>query len=274
MNEQAEERKFIIAYDPLHPQQSKILTGEIIGSSDDAYAGIDISPFVGQGMMLCESRIIDSLESAQDHCCELVVDGKPAIFETNKILDFFPVIEGELAPGIYQFYQHDTEYYEIKDGVALSRFFIEDPNFGYEEEKFVCRPDGISLYDIKTDEELNFYKRHPFSFFDVHCPLCRQQIMGYHLGDYGFECEVSLSPCLHYIGKTVLQQSSYESERLDNLGINYKFIDGDIYFETARGWQKPVIFMPPDQPLDSIWNGTPSLKYGLADHFFFVESER
>lgn len=220
MDRPSEARKFIIAYDPLHPQQSKILTGEIIGSSDDAYAGIDISPFVGRGIMLGVSRIIDSVESAQDRCCELVVDGKPAILEISEILDFFSVIEGEVAPGIYKFYRHEEEYYEIKDGVTLSRFFIEDPNFGYEEEKFVCRPDGISLCDVKTDEELCFYKRYPFSFFDVHCPLCRQQIMGYQLSDYRFRCEVTLSPCPHYIGKAVLERSFYESERLDNLGLS------------------------------------------------------
>ena len=273
MNQPAQNRKFIVAYDFLDPQKSTVLSDELIGSSDEAYALIDTSQFIGRGILTCECRVIESPADAKDLCCEIIVGGEAMILEIIKIIACFPIIEGEVRAGIYQFYSTESTYYEIKDAAALSKFFDEEPNFEYENEKFVCHPDRISLCDIKSNEEVCFYEKHPLTFFDVHCPLCRQKVKTYETEPGSFECEYSSSPCPHLVGNAVECSFGYEQEELDDLKANHKFIGGDLYFETNEGWQKPVIYAPPHQPLDSIWDGSRS-ESSFADHFFFLESER
>ncbi len=272
MSEKAKGRKFIVAYDFSNPQKSVILSDEPTVPPREALTKIDTNSFVGQGVSICECRVVESLDNAKDRCCEIVAGGKPTILEITEIIERFPIIEGELQPGIYQFYATESNYYEIKDAAALSKFFNEEPNFDYANEKLVCRPDRICLYDIKTDEEVCFYERHPLTFFDVHCPLCRQKVMTYETEPDCFECEYVSSPCPHFVGNAVLCAFDYEPEDLDDLKINYTFIDDSLRFETAEGWQKPVIYAPPHQPLDSFWDGSRA-ESGYADHFFFMKSE-
>lgn len=273
MIKKAKERKFIVAYDFLDPQKSVILSDEITVSPREALTKIDTSPFIGQGILTCECRVIESLDNAKDRCCQIAVGGKPTILEITEIIECFPIIEGEVQAGIYQFYEHESNYYEIKDAAALSKFFDEEPNFDFANEKFVCRPDRICIYDVKTDEEVGFYERHPLTFFDVYCPLCRQKVMTYETEPDCFECKNFSSPCPHFVGNAVWCSVAYEPEELNDLKINHKLINENLYFETAEGWKKPIIYAPPHQPLDSIWDGS-RFASSYADHFFFMESER
>lgn len=273
MIKKAKEPKFIVAYDFLNPHRSVLLSDETTGSLKEALTKIDTSPFIGQGILICKCRVIESLDETKERCCEITVGGKPAIFEITGIIECLPVIEGEVQAGIYQFYASESNYYEIKDAAALSKFFDGEPDFDFENEKFVCRPDRISLYDMKTDQEICSYERHPLTFFDVYCPLCRQKVMTYETRPVRFECEELSAPCPHFVGNAVWSSGGYETEALNDLKINHKLAEEHLYFETAEGWRKPVIYVPPHQPFDSFWDGSPSESI-YADHFLFLESER
>lgn len=223
---------------------------EITDSPQETLAKIETGSFVGQGIMLCECRVIESFDVARDLCCEISVAGKPTVLEMTKIIESYPVIEGEVSAGIYQFYAGKTDYYEIKDAAVLSKFFSDDPSFDCENEKLVCRPDRVSIYDIKSNEAICSSERHPLTFFDVYCPLCRQKIMNYETKPDRFECEELSLPCPHFVGQAVWSSGGYETEELDDLKINYRLIEKQLYFETIQGWQKPVIYTPTPQPLD------------------------
>lgn len=272
MIKKAEERKFIVAYDFLNPPRSVILSDKITASPRDALTKIDVTPFVGRGMMICECKVLESPDQADDDCFEIHVGDEPMIFEITEFIRCLPIIEGELRPGLYRFYEQGPNYYEIKDAAALSKFFDEEPNFDYENEKFICRPDRISLHEMKTGEEFCSFTRYPFSFFDVHCPLCRQKVITYKAEPERFECKDLSIPCSHYVGHAVWCSIGYETRAIDDLQISHKLVADELYFDTAEGWQKPIIYAPPYQPLESIWDGSDA-ENTYQDHFFFTESE-
>ncbi len=267
-----QDRKFIIAYDFLNPNQSMLLSRELTDVPEEALSKIDVRRFIGQGIWICEAAIIELLQDAEDLSCEIATDGNSIVFEVKEILKCFPVIEGKVEPGIYEFYQSEGDYYEIKDALALSEFFDEEPNFQYENEKFICRPDGIGLYSIEEGKEVFFYQRHPLTFFDIYCPLCQQKVMTYETESYLFRCQPSSLSCPHYIGYAGWVFTGYETEELNELNINYKLVGDNLYFETSKGWQKPIIYTPSYDPVNSYWNGFLD-ESNFASHFFFMESE-
>ena len=267
-----ENRQFIIAYNFLNPEKSMILHRNSINSEEQVLSKIDVSRFVGQGIWICESKIIESIAEAKDYSCEIILEGKSTAFEITKIIQCFPVIEGDVSPGIYRFYERQSDCFEIKDAFALSKFFDEDPNFDYEEEKFVCHPDRISIHSIKSGEALCSYLRYSLSFFDIYCPLCQRKVMTYEVDSYIFRCEPLPLSCPHFVGSAAWTSIGYETEELNGLKINHKLIGENLYFETSKGWQKPVVYTPPYDPVNSYW-GSSFSRDKLVFHFFFIESE-
>jgi len=267
-----ENRQFIIAYNFLNPEKSIILHPKAIGSEKEVFSKTDANSFVGQGIWICESRIIESIAEAKDYSCEIILGGKSTAFEISKIVQCFPVIEGEISPGIYRFYERQSDCFEIKDALALSKFFDEEPNFDYENEKFVCSSDRIGIYGIKSGEELCSYQRYSLSFFDIYCPFCKQKVMTYEVDSYIFRCESLSLPCSHFVGSAVWSSVGYEVEELNDLKINHKLIGENLYFETSKGWQKPIVYIPPFDPVNSYWGSSLS-RDKLIFHFFFIESE-
>ena len=264
----------IIAYDFRHPEKSAILRQNIVGSRADVLSEMEVTAFIGRGIWICEARVIESVNDAEDFACEINLDGKLTAFEIVSIIRFFPLVEGDLAAGICQFHESEPDYYEIKDALALSELFSENPNFDSETEKLVCSPDGISLLSIEDGAQLNFYERHPLSFFDIYCPLCREKVMTYEIDSESLRCQPLALSCPHFAGHAVWSAAGYESETLKDLKANYKLVGENLYFETRAGWQKPVIYAPPPNPQDSFWSGAlQKQESGFADHFFFLESE-
>lgn len=266
-----QDREFLIAYKFLQPNESTILSRRTMNPSDEFICGMDVSNYIGRGVWICTAKIIESVQHTDDLTCEIDMEGNSAVFEIEKILDQFPIIEGNIEAGIYQFYQSESEYYEVKNAHALSKLFAEEPNFNYEKEKFVCRSDGIYLYSIEDSKELCFYEKHPLTFYDVYCPICQQKVVTYETRIDSFRCEIIFLPCPNFIGTIIWAFEEYDTEALNDFQINYKLVDGNLYFETAQGWQKPVIHIQPYHPINSYWND--SLESTTASHFFFTETE-
>lgn len=266
------ERQFIVAYDYLNPQNSTVLNGHITGSPAETLAETIAAQVIGRGVWVCLCRVVEVYDHTNDECFEIVVGGKPTIFEIVSVEGQFPPIEGQVAAGIYKFHQSGCSHYEVRNAFALSQIFDEILDFEYGQEKIVCRSAGISLCEIETGREICFYERHPLSFFDVYCPLCRQKVMTFETDPERLDCRVIDLPCPHFIGNSVWCVDSYTADDLDELNVNYQFAEGELYFETAAGWEKPIIYAPPHQPLDSVWDGS-GLNDGFADHLFFAESK-
>ncbi len=269
MIKKTEDLKFIIAYYLPDPHKSLLLLRNVPVSTkvEMFFSKRYFEKFVGRRYMICECKVIESVENEQDYLCQIIVDGLLTAFEVEVILRTFPLVEGEVSPGIYNFNEGECEYYEIKNVFDLSDYFALEPMFDYENEKIVCSLDGITI-KTKDGEEICFCGKHPLTFYDISCPLCGQPVVTYKTD--GFKCLPIYLSCPHFVGEAVWGAGGYEAEPLNNFRINHKFIDKNLHFETVIGWQKPILYAPPHDPKNSYWDGSGN-KGEYATHFLFMK---
>ena len=248
--------QIIVASNILYPEKFIILSRKKTGSIEETLSKIEVNRFIGQGVILYSCTIVDFIPDDIDIPFEIDLDGKRTFFKIDEILRVFPLIEGEVAKGIYRFYRSELNFYEIKDAFALSKFFNEEPNFEYEAEKLVCYPKGISLQSIKDSKELCFFEKLSLSYFDFQCPLCQTKIITYEKeSPDDIYCTIVYRHCWHFIGNVVAINGKYEEESLFDFNRNYTFRNGELFFETENGqWQKPLVCIPGASTKNSYWN--------------------
>lgn len=264
-------RHFMLAYDISYPEKSFLLNREELKVSDKFSSGLDFSDFVGRGLLICEAIRIRSLDEANDSACEIIVEDQLVVFEVREILERFVSIEGEVEAGIYKFYEDEPEYFEIKDAIALSQFFDEEPNFDHTMGRLVATSDGITVYSAEEADKVLFFQRHPLTFFDIFCPLCSKKVVTYERVEDSLYCREVFRFCQHFVGCIVWYYGGYFKEPLDELDVNYRLSNGVLYLETSEGWQKSIVYAPPLDPVNSYWDGSLTESSG-ASHFVFIDS--
>lgn len=257
--------RFVVAYNLISPVDSQLLARDVsparaIEIAEDAE---QTNLYTGQGTVLYLCRTIEPAEDAADFAFALAENQRSTIFEIVKILRVFPRIEGALAPGIYQFYPQELQYYEIKDFAALSRFWNNDPNFDFETKKIVCCADGIAVFDLheqvrsKSNDnrhDARFAERLPLDYFDVFCPLCNARVVTHQAGEEYLQCEIIETPCRHFVSNLVCIGDSFIPEELDDLNRRYELRRGKLHFAVADDeWQEAIIQALSRTERESFW---------------------
>jgi hypothetical protein len=212
---------------------------------------------------------------AEDIVVTVNVEGEPQNFEVSHIVKEFPLVEGTFAPGIYEMWEH--QYYALNDLTELSKAVEADPNLSARDYKIVCRADAVELIEVHSGESICAIQRRPFVFFDVFCPVCKQRITTYKKAQNQFDanrCEIVNTPCPHFVGNAVrIEGFGYEPGELEEYGMNYKFVGGELLFEVAPGeWQKAIIYNPPGDNINCYWGDDDDSEY--KSDLFFLERAR
>lgn len=267
-----ERPSYLIAENLLDAAGSKLLGRATLDDTERLQPAYDLTEFVGRGyrINLCEK--ITSPDAAKDLVVTVDVGGEKQYFEVSYIVKGFPLVEGTFAPGIYEMIEY--QYYALDDVAALSENAEGDPNLSTGDYKLVCRADAVEFIELPGGELLCTIERHPFSFFDVFCPLCRERIMSYEKSQNKFDlnrCEIVETPCPHFVGNSVRMEGfGYEPGQLEEHGLNHKFVGGELFFEAAPGeWHKALIYNPPGDRTNCYWSDVDSQ---YKDDFFFVEN--
>jgi len=269
----ADERPlYLVAENLFDGTSSKLLGRAALDEARQLQPAYDLTGFVGRGyrINLCEK--ITSPDEAEDLVVTVDVGGEKQYFEVSEIVEGFPLVEGTFTPGIYEMLEY--EYYALEDVAALSKEAEDDPNLLTEGYKIVCRADAVDFIELPSGELLCSIERHPFSFFDVFCPVCRARILTYEKSQNEFDlnhCETVETPCPHFVGNSVRMEGfGYMSGQLKKHGLNYKFVDNELFFETAPDeWQKALIYNAPGDRTNCYWCDDDS---EYKNDFFFLEN--
>jgi hypothetical protein len=235
---------YLIAENVFDPSGSKLLTRTDADSAEklDQTARqinkeFDFSEFLAGGYYICLCYLIDSPNLAGDVAITIKIGEQEYFFEIAQVVKAFPLIEGNFAPGIYEFHPHAHWYFEVHDLLTLS-----DVYFGYYvnelvgEVRIVCSENAVELVWASDGEMIERMDRHPFNFFDVDCPICGQRVITHKIeSNESPRCEIVYQECPHFIGNVVDMAGGYEDGILDKFRVNYRFISGELFFENGSG---------------------------------------
>jgi hypothetical protein len=235
---------------------------------------LDFAEFIGGGYEVYRCKKIDSPNSAKDILVRLILNKKDYFFEVNQILKSFPLIEGVFSPGIYKLNTDDLEYFEIDGLEVLSTVydFLLYHNCRTEDYKIICRKDSVSLISMPDGKCLEKVEKHPFTFFDLYCPLCNKKVVTYRKESFEYpKCLITKTPCCHFIGTAVHFSFGYEKEALKDFNLNYQIVGEALYFEIQEGrWEKATVDIP-CYSVSSYWNYLNEENSDSKDHILYVQ---
>ncbi|HEX8249946.1 MAG TPA: hypothetical protein VF599_17370 [Pyrinomonadaceae bacterium] len=281
------EPNYLIAAHAFDSARSRLLLTTPAGSLKGSHLEVDLSEFTGQGFGIYLCRRIElpeeEINDHQERIVALELAGKQNLFKVLEIVELFPLVEGTFTPGIYRI-SDEPVYHEIKSVARLLEIYRLYASFQpVETVRLVCSDEGIEVKETGKERAEVFSRssRYPFTFFDVHCPFCRQKVVTYEIAaDSEFSiCEDIEIPCPHFVGGDVWCAGDYENQTLERLGIRYKFENGDLYLAISRGgWEEAFVLVPASDPQNSRWNSTlegdskTDRETSYYDHFFFLEA--
>lgn len=226
------EKHFVVAYNLLNPKKSKILSNNVDYFSLDVFLNTDANDFVGRGFEIYGCTLAEISCGESEVLIELDFEGKQTIFEVKDYIFSFPVIEGNLIPGIYQEYNDGSfDFFEITDVLSLTKFINHTHEVEFAKNKYLCNSEEITFTNFEETKPQYFFPGFPLTYFDVRCPFCHQKVITYQTmrennctdpAD-GLRCSLAKLPCSHFVGLAVLEGASYERAALDNLRRNYKY---------------------------------------------------
>lgn len=270
---------YLIAVNMIDPSCSRLLlkTAATVISDDVLAAELSASSsvdFFGKGyqLYLCEKipLIEDTLEL---DCFNLNLDGKLCSYEVLCSVKSYPRIEGDFVPGIYCFFE-GSPYYEIRDVQTLSAIYIREceGEFNIAKDKLVCSSEGIEWRMIETNQLYVRSNRLPFTYFDIHCPLCNQKVMTAEIdqNDSRKPLRFLNIPCPHFVGHGLMVYGIWDEHSLDAFPFDYTIQNDELYFKISGRWQKAIVYSPPSDSANSFYNGG-FIKNDYGDHVFFVD---
>lgn len=267
-----EQSSYLIAQDLFDGSRSGLLGRATLSKEQQLQPPYDLSGFVGKGYQIHLGEKIAAAEDADDIVVTLDVGGAPQVFEVSHIVATFPLVEGTFVPGIYAVWEQ--QYWALDSVAALSEAIETDPDLWVSEYKIVCRADAVDVMRVPGGESIYSVQRHPYSFFDVFCPVCQHRVMTGEKSQSALALnryEVVEAPCPHFVGNAVYTEGAgYEPDALEECGRNYKFVNGELHFESPPGeWQKAIIHSPPGDSVSSYWSSCDS---EYRSDFFFLKN--
>lgn len=236
---------------------------------------LDLERFFAGGYGIYYCRLLDSNrdEEYDEEVYDLILRQNDEAYGFDIIdhLADFPLIEGKFTPGIYSD-EDSGEFYEIRTVKDLEEFYkniLED--ISPDQLKIICLQNVLELVEVTQgkDNLIEIKNAYPFTYFDVHCPICSKKIIGCKfISKSSCRIKYEENKCLHYIGKIYKIDNQYDFESLDALGANYKLKDRDLYLKIDKKWRKPIVYIAPCKPLYSYWGK--SQEAGYSDVFIFL----
>ena len=251
---------YLIAANVFDSAKNEIL--KIVSDENDFEADLeaDCERFLGGGYQIYLCREIDRVETAEDIAVTVITGNDRRFFEVIRIVGDFPLVEGVLIPGIYQLGPLE-EYCKVDNLKTLSGIFSGANNDQeLDEYKLVCYEDAIEIVLTESGQVDYRAARHPFSFYDVICPFCRQLVITSKAGTTSLNQSIlSDDPCPHFIGVIVSQGGVFDFSPLRDQGVQHKFENGDLFIEGAPDhWVEALIWESEEDQLESYWSNSPS----------------
>lgn len=239
------DRRLMIAINLFDESKSRILLEDVPAEFREEARQLDLSEFIGQGVVIAGCSEVDEVEDDGELYVTLDRNGSRQSFICYDYFRHFPRIEGVLAPGIYVLEERSDHYFALYTNDDLSKAFDElEEYYEIDEFKFVCSPEKIIWQWLKEYRSSIDFGRHSFSYFDLFCPVCNTKISGYETKGASPTCHFIRDECPHYAGLVFYlgDDEGYEEQELIGLNFNYKFVGGELYLETPNGdWEKPLV---------------------------------
>ena len=261
----------IIAINLFDESKSRILLEDVLMEFSKEARQLDLSEFIGQGVVIAACYEIDEVEDDGELYVTLDYKGNRQSFICFDYFRHFPLIEGVLAPGIYLLEEKSDNYFALYNNDNLSRAFDEmEEYYEIDKFKFVCSPEKITWQWLKGYRSEIDFKRHSFSYFDLFCPVCNTKLSGYETKGASPSCDFITHECPHYAGFVFYEgdDEGYDEQQLTGLNFNYKIVGSELYLENPNGdWEKPILieYNPGD---DSFHASNPD--DGGIERFLFV----
>jgi len=282
MKPEIKEQSFVIARNLLNDKESEILSLDAEKFSLENFLDKEADRFIGRGFEINKSRLAEDASEEDRALFEIDFDGKPTMFEVDDYIFDFPVIEGELAPGIYNEYPDEFfAFYEVRDLLSLTKFANHTMEFEFSENKYLCQPDKIIFTSLDGTKPQYCFFRYPLTYFDVYCPFCNQKVFTYQTNKdkdnidaaAEIECKLIEVPCTHFVDLIVLEGSSYDKVALDNMNRKYTYKNNELFVETNdKRWEKPHVHLMLGDKKDSYWNNKSKDDF-YVNHFLFLPDE-
>lgn len=236
----------IIAINLFDESKSRILLEDVSMEFSKEARQLDLSEFIGQGVVIATCYQIDKVENDGELYVTLDRDGSRQSFICFDYFRHFPLIEGVLAPGIYLLEEKSDKYFALYTHDDLSKAFDElEEYYEIDKFKFVCSPEKITWQWLEKHMSSIDFKRHSFSYFDLFCPVCNTKISGYETKGASPSCDFIRDECPHYAGLVFYEgdDEGYDEHQLTGLNFKYKLLGNELYLETPNGdWEKPIVF--------------------------------
>lgn len=245
---------------------------------------------IGKGFSINDCTYLGLItDGEEEESSDLIYreNGKKHGFKINRVMDYFPLIEGYFEEGIYRNINEDR-YYRLNRPSDLSEHCSDTVEIGldYDEYKIVCEKDRVQIVEIGNGQEsiLHTLTRYPFTYFDLYCPVCRSPIYMNDARQGGLSysgsnlCELVEIKCSHYVGRVETENGTFVTESLDalkrvRLYENYPIEDhkqenSELYLKRRGEWVKAFVYTPRLNPKNSYWGKAQDGNY--RDAFIFL----
>jgi len=174
---------YIIAENYPEPAETRILfetTADQI-TVEEWQANVNFEQFYGKGFGIYICYPLESIEcdtEDEDYKFIFTQNHQACGFEIVEYIADFPLIEGNLTPGIYG-EEYLSKWYVVNSIQDLDEIYnlLPEESMHYNQFKFICRNDSLEIVELNqsTESVWGQIPVHPFTYFDIHCPICSKK---------------------------------------------------------------------------------------------------
>lgn len=272
------EKLYIVAEEYFNEKNRYVLAETSREISAEIIEKLDLTRFFGKGVeiRLCKFlEITDYGKEAEGNEMILTEDGINYEFSIMETIAEFMNLSGEFTPGIY--YDNCSLFFRLDSVDDISDLLINNFEGGHNLGKFklVCSKNSIELFVMdENDREFcaDVFERHPFTYFDFYCPVCRIKISGAEpVSELSNQIGIEDYDCPHYLGRVDKYKDHYLIESLASLDLQFSIENNELLILTTNGWVAPIEVVPSVDKENSFWGASGGDDY--RDAFLFFEDE-
>lgn len=273
------EKLYIIAEEYFDEKNRYVLAETSPETSAEMIENLDLTRFFGKGVeiTLCRfSEITEYGKEAEGNELILTEDGINYEFSILETIGGFMNLSGQFTPGIY--YDNCSLFFRLDSVDDISDLLISafSGEYSLGQFKFVCSKDSIELFVMdENDREFSadIFERHPFTYFDFYCPICRDKVAGAKsVSEQSNQIGIDDYDCPHYLGRVDKYKDDYLLESLASLDLQFSIENDELLIFTTKGWVAPITVVPPIDKENSFWGASGGDDY--QDAFLFLKKGR
>lgn len=269
------EKLYIIAEEYFDEKNRYVLADTSPETSAETIEKLDLTRFFGKGVEITLCRFSEITEyGKEDEGIELILteDGINYEFSIMETIAEFMNLSGEFTPGIY--YDNCSLFFRLDSVDDIGDLLINNFEGGHNlgQFKLACSKNSIELF-VMDDNDREFsadvFERHPFTYFDFYCPICREKIVGAEsVSGHSNLIGIKDYDCPHYLGRVDKYKDNYLLESLASLDLQFSIENGELLILTKNGWVAPIAVIPPIDKENSFWGDSGDEDYRDAFLFF------